>query len=54
MINPNFGHIKHDDQLFQVLKYDEEGNPIDWDEPATAQIYQDFLASLNAPENAEV
>jgi hypothetical protein len=30
---------------FQELVYDEEGNPIDWDEQATRIAYDNYLAS---------
>ncbi|MFO0387572.1 MAG: hypothetical protein ACK505_12395 [Flavobacteriales bacterium] len=42
-IDTRFAFIQHGDQFFQVLKYDEEGNPIDWDEQATAQLYKKYI-----------
>lgn len=40
-IDERFAHITHTDgRKFQVLKYDENGNPIDWDETATAELYR--------------
>jgi hypothetical protein len=46
MIDERFAYIKHGAQRFQVLKYDENGEPYDWDEAATAALYQAYLATL--------
>lgn len=39
MFNENIAHIRHGEHVFQVLN--ESGD--DWDEAATAQLYQDWL-----------
>jgi hypothetical protein len=45
MIDERFAYIEHGEHKFQVLKNDENGNPIDWDEAATAAKYQEWLAA---------
>ncbi|MCZ8345147.1 MAG: hypothetical protein O9346_01910 [Leptospiraceae bacterium] len=40
MINEQFAYLTNEDgEKFQVLKYDENGIPIDWDEQATAELF---------------
>lgn len=46
MVDTRFAYIEQDDIYFQVLKYDEEGNPYDWDEAGTAQLYKQYIDSL--------
>jgi hypothetical protein len=41
-VNKNIAHIQHDGKFFQVLN--EEGT--DWDEVATRQAYDAYLATL--------
>ena len=38
-MNPNIAHIRHGDQVFQVLN--EAGD--DWDEAATRALYEAWL-----------
>jgi hypothetical protein len=40
MFNPSIAHIRHGDQVFQVLNEDET----DWDEAATRAAYEAWLA----------
>jgi len=44
MINEQFAYITHQNGTkFQVLKFDDEENPIDWDEDATKEIYNNYI-----------
>jgi hypothetical protein len=44
MIDSRFAHITHPNgETFQVLKYNELNEPIDWDEGATREEYEIFL-----------
>ena len=46
MIDERFAYITLEDgRKFQVLLFDEEGNPIDWDEPATKALMEQAIAS---------
>lgn len=43
-IDERFSYITHSDgRKFQILKYDENGIPIDWDEEATANLYRNSI-----------
>lgn len=45
-IDERFAFIKNaNGDKFQVLKLDENGNPVDWDEQATAELYKDSQIS---------
>lgn len=44
MIDSRFAHITHSNgEMFQVLKYNELNEPIDWDEEATREEYEIFI-----------
>jgi hypothetical protein len=42
-IDTRFAYIEHDGKKFQVLKYDENKEPYDWDEQETARMYNEWL-----------
>lgn len=43
MVDIRFAHITHSSgEQFQVLKYNEFNEPIDWDEDATREEYEIF------------
>jgi hypothetical protein len=43
MIDERFAFITHSDgERFQALKLDENGEPYDWDEQATAALYEAY------------
>jgi hypothetical protein len=44
-IDTRFAFIENENgDKFQVLKLDENGNPIDWDEQATAELYHNSIS----------
>lgn len=45
MVDERFAFITHTDgeTKFQVLLYNEEGTPIDWDMESTEAVYKQYL-----------